>query len=765
MKWNHIKSKLLFKYTLSYIAIFLIPLVILTIFIYQSAVQNLRSEIEQTNVNQMVQAKTVIDERMKELQEIATRIAYDEQLTSYWAHHPYYSRETIGALTKYKATSSIINDLYLYFRGDELIFSPQGMERINVFTNKYKFQSWSKTDLVQDLNTVRYPTMRPAEIVDQGDSVQKSMLAYLVPITPNNPTPHGTVMYLINESNLTDLIESILTNYNGMTYIFDNNGQVLAANHQGETITEEDVATLYQLEPGTHSLTLDGESHSVVSVKSDSGWSYVTAMPSSQFFSRIVHIQTFIVLVFSLVVVMGTILAIILARRQYHPISDLMEFIRIKTVSDAATSSNELEWIKNTLNDYSQRVDLQEPYARNHILLLLLKHGHTAELTTEFKETLGLRFNRSYYFVVCMGWEAHAFPIDANPDRRSVLQLINELELPEHSVHVYGVELPQPNRLALIVGFNTDTGDEARLQSLMESIVEKLRKLVTEQAGLPPAIGSGTRYSQAEQLNQSYIEASTAFESSMLNGQGSTTFFNKLSGSQNNCSFWVPMDVLLKLVQSLKQGSYDVAVQMVSTALNNLKAEQPSVALLRCICFDILNTMLKTALELGIHHVVSEIPRLTSFDSLEQLEKKLIGLAADICAHVEAKSETEESSLIEQITAYIDDHFRDYNLSLGVISSRFSISSSHFSRSFKEKMGINFSQYIWQKRMDEVIRQLLYTNDSLKDIITRVGYLDTPNFIRKFKKEMGCTPGQYRKMHNRNEASNSPDDEDEEYSG
>lgn len=73
-------------------------------------------------------------------------------------------------------------------------------------------------------------------------------------------------------------------------------------------------------------------------------------MPSSQFFSRIVHIQTIIVLVFSLVVVMGTILAIILARKQYHPISDLMEFVRLKTVTDTPTSSNELEWIKKTLH-------------------------------------------------------------------------------------------------------------------------------------------------------------------------------------------------------------------------------------------------------------------------------------------------------------------------------------------------------------------------------------------------------------------------------
>ncbi|KOR76146.1 helix-turn-helix domain-containing protein [Paenibacillus solani] len=762
MKWNHFKSKLLLKYTLSYISIFLIPLVILTIIIYHNAVDTLRSEIEQTNVNQLNQAKTVIDERMKELQDIAFRIAYDEQLTHYWTHHPYYSRESIGALVKYKATSSIIDELFLFFRGDNSIYSSQGFEDLNVFTKNYKFNSWNKSEIVHDLNNVQIPTMRPAEQVVQGTKIQNSMLAYLVPIAPNNTPAHGTVMYLIHESNLTGLIDSILSDYHGMTYIFDNNGQVLAANYQGETITEQEVHDLFELKPGTHSLTLNQEPHSVVSVKSDSGWTYVTAMPSNQFFSRIVHIRTFVILVFSFVVMMGTVLAIMLARRQYHPISDLMEFIRMKDHPVPSTTSNELEWIKKTLHDYSQRVDLQEPYARNHILLMLLKHGHTGEFPAEFTEKLGIRFNRSHYFVVTMGWESKTLPIGDNLEKRPVMQLMNEVDLPSLSAYAYGVELPQPDQLAFIVGFDAETGHEASLNARMEPITQALQSMAEEHTGISPAIGAGNRYSYPEQLNQSFIEASTALETSILHGQGSITFFHTLSGTgEEDSSFWVPKDVLLKLVQSLKQGSYDVAVQMVSTALNNLKTEMPSVPLLRCICFDILNTMLKTASELGIHHVVNQLPRVTSYDSLEDLEKKLAGLAAEICAHVEAKSETEESSLMDEIVAYIDANFADYDLSLGMISSKFSISSSYFSRSFKEKVGMNFTQYIWQKRMDEVIRLLLNTTDPLKDIITRVGYLDTPSFIRKFKKETGYTPGQYRKMNSPN-AGDSVDDDDEE---
>ncbi|MBO2944664.1 helix-turn-helix domain-containing protein [Paenibacillus sp. F411] len=762
MKWSHFKSKLLVKYTLSYIAIFLIPLVILTFFIYQNAVDTLRSEIEQSNANQLNQAKIIIDNGIKELQEVASRISYDDQLTSYLVHHPYYSREAIDALNQYKAVNSLADEIFLFFRGDDRIYSSRGKEHLDVFTEHYRFQTWKKKDLIWDLNTAMYPQIRPAEQVDQGVRSYESMLAYLVPITPSSTNPHGTVMFLMNESNLTNLIESILSDYQGSTFIYNEEGQVLAASYRGEKITPQDTAALSKLEPGTHHVTVNREPHSVVSVRSESGWTYVAAMPSSQFSNRIVHIQSFFLLIFSMVVVIGTVLAVILARRQYHPISDLLEFVRSNASEESSPPGNELEWIKNTLREFSQQIDLQEPYARDHALLVMLKHGQTDELTREFKEKLGIRFYQSHYFVVCMGWNRRNAEDPDRPDREPVLQVVSEVNFPSYSAHAYGLELPQPNQLAMIIGFDLVPSRGGTVQEHTQSIVAALRDLIMEETHLIPAIGVGRVYEGSEQLNQSYIEASTAYEASILHGEGGTTFFEALSETPD-ASFWVPKDVLLKLVQSLKQGSYDVAAQMVTTALCNLKQEKPSVPLMRCICFDILNTMLKTASELGIHHVISQIPKLTSFDTLEELEKKLLGLAAEICEQVQEKSDTEESSLMEQIIAYIEDNYTDYDLSLGSISSKYSISTSYFSRYFKEKVGINFSQYIWQKRMDEVIRLLLHTSDPLKDIITRVGYLDTPNFIRKFKKETGLTPGQYRKIHSPD--APPPDEEDDEETG
>jgi len=755
MIWNRYKSKLLFRYILSYVSIFLIPLVILTLIIYQNAVDNLRSEIEQKNVNQLAQAKTVIDGRMKELHDIASRISYDEQLTPYRVQHPYFSREAIAALDKYKATNSIVSELFLYVRGDENIYSTQGMEHLDVFSQRYKFHRWSKEALRQDINEVKRPTIRPSEWVSQNQLVQKSLLTFMVPITPNKPYPHATVLYFIDETSLTDLIDSVLGDFHGMTYIFDDQGQVLAANVREEAIDDADAASLFELASGIHSIHLNGQPHSVVSVKSEAnGWTYVTSMPSDQFFSRIFHIRTFILMVFSIVVAFGTLFAVLLARRQYFPISDLMEFVKSKNGPGAAASSaagNEWTWIRDTLDEYSSRIDMQEPYARNQFLYMLLKHGGASGMPVELMHTLGIRFEHPHYFAVHMGWDETPSP-KGEGGRITMLQLFTDAELPGFGARAYGIELPEPDRLALIVGFRPDP--EASAPETAMRIVEQLRRLAGERFDPLPSIGVGTVYASPASMNQSYIEATSAFESRVVRGAGSIIAFASLSDFRGGDeAFWLPKEMLLKLSQSLKQGNYDVASQMVKAALEHLKASPSAMPLLRCLCFDLLNTMLKAASELGIRDVVQDIPRVTSFETLEELEKKLSGLAAAVCAQVERNLETEERSLIDRILAYIDENYADGMLSLETISERFSVSASYFSRSFKEKAGVNFSKYLWQKRLNEVLLRLTTTSEPLKDIVARVGYLDAPNFIRKFKKETGMTPGQYRKKYGNPEAA------------
>ena len=760
VKLNYFKSKLFQKYTWSYLFMLLVPLALLSVFIYNSAVRNLRSEIEQSHLNQLSQAKTIVDTHVKQLSDIASRVAYDVQLARYRVHDPYYSLEAINALKNYKATSPIIGEMFLYFHGDERIYSTAGMTSLDVFHEHYHFLDWEGPKLVEDLNSVKFPVIQPTEMRNQNGTMQQSVLAYLVPITPNNPNPHGTLMYLIQKSELTGLIDTILGNYEGSSYIFDNTGRVMASkNNQEQPLPAADLQKLVTLTTGIHSVDLGGVSHSVVSVKSDTnGWEYVTLMPSSQFLGSVLHLRSLMILLLTVLVIVGTAAALILARRQFHPILDLVEFAdsKSKSAGPAAVprkAGNELDRIRTALQEYSSRADLQEPYARNHFLLMLLKYGNARTLVPQLLNSLEINLSRTHYFAMVIGRDETAKSRLDSHDWQAMIGRLAAAEIPEYSASLYSVELPKPGQIALIVGF--DKVDSWSGPDQFRRIVHRVHDDLLERYRIDPVIGVGTYYNDPDQLNQSFIEACSAFESRMFAGHGSITFFEKLSHAPGETS-WVPKNELLKLSQSLKQGSYEVAAQTIDEAMNVLRNPDLTVEMKRCISFDILNTILRTGMELGVRDWTPDIPGSDAFNSLQELERHFLSLASRICELALQNERKEEHSLMDRIIAYIDSNYMDHALSLEAISCKYSISVSYFSRSFKDQMGINFVQYIWQKRMMAVMNDLTSTNDPLKDIIQRVGYLDTPNFIRKFKKETGLTPGQYRKLYSPAEPNDPP---------
>ena len=746
---DYFKSKLFLKYIWSYLFILLIPLVFMTVFIYENAVTTLRTEIESSRLAQLSQTKVTIDSRMKELSEIASRISYDNRLSSYRVTNTQTSPEAIRALDQYKATSSMIDEIYLYFHDDKRIYSSKGLTDFEVFADNLSFKNWNKQSLYNDLNETKHPTVRPADVVTKTGGVQDRKLAYLIPITPNSLNPHATVMVFIKESQITDLIDSILGNYQGLTYVLDAEGQVLTANHQGDTLSTDASATLFNtLTPGIQERTLDGKDHSIVSVQSETnGWTYMTVMPSSQFFSSVLDVRSFMMMILGIVLLVGVAIALVLAKMQYKPISTLVEFASSrfpeKKNDGESGNANELERIRSALQNYSSRIDLQEPFARNQYLSTLIKSGDPDPLSSELVQLFDLKLDKEYLFVMVIGWNdsKHA---DMEL-RRRIAGSLAHIELLDLQAAGYGVELPQLDRFGLIMSFDSVEGID-RI-SRLKQIMEQIRGLLLDTLSITPLIGAGSAYRQLHELTQSYVEACSAFDLLVPGEYGSSALFEEISKTPSH-SYWIPNHMQLKLVQSLKQGNTDIASQLIRSSVTSLQSSMLPALLVRCISFDLLNTILKTASELGEHQMLHQIaPNMVFSSSLEELESILLSLASQLCNEVKKDTQQEEQTLIDRIIEYIDAHFTDHNLSLDTLAYEFEVSPSHVSRSFKEKTGINFLQYIWQKRLDRVFHQLKTTDTPLKDLILEVGYLDTPNFIRKFKKETGLTPGQYRKLH------------------
>ena len=81
-----------------------------------------------------------------------------------------------------------------------------------------------------------------------------------------------------------------------------------------------------------------------------------------------------------------------------------------------------------------------------------------------------------------------------------------------------------------------------------------------------------------------------------------------------------------------------------------------------------------------------------------------------------------------------------------MLSDTYRITVPYVSKIFKEQIGCNFSSYLTEKRIDAAKELLKNTSLSISDIAQQVGYIDSPTFIKNFKRVMKMTPGTYREM-------------------
>lgn len=208
---------------------------------------------------------------------------------------------------------------------------------------------------------------------------------------------------------------------------------------------------------------------------------------------------------------------------------------------------------------------------------------------------------------------------------------------------------------------------------------------------------------------------------------------------------WFPLQLQVKLSQSLKQGDYVVANETLKEILNHTTSIQTSIYMTKAMAYDLINSILKVIAEQNLLYDVAFIKQLFKFQTIDELYNTLDKIAVYICKEMNQKKRNKNNHLCHKLMKYLQKEFTNPELSLEKLADYFNLSVPYASRFIKEQTGYTFTQIIWEMRMKECKRLLLDTSIPIKDIVAQIGYYDVANFTRKFKKSVGVTPGQYRK--------------------
>ena len=100
---------------------------------------------------------------------------------------------------------------------------------------------------------------------------------------------------------------------------------------------------------------------------------------------------------------------------------------------------------------------------------------------------------------------------------------------------------------------------------------------------------------------------------------------------------------------------------------------------------------------------------------------------------------------IQTALQFIQNCYKE-QITINEVAQSVYLSTSHFSRSFKDEMGVTFVDYLMTYRIDQSKSLLKMTTLPIEVIANQVGFTSGAYFSTAFRKKEGCTPSEYRSL-------------------
>lgn len=152
--------------------------------------------------------------------------------------------------------------------------------------------------------------------------------------------------------------------------------------------------------------------------------------------------------------------------------------------------------------------------------------------------------------------------------------------------------------------------------------------------------------------------------------------------------------------------------------------------------------------------------RLEQMESVHEVADGLVAYAQAAAGMMQEQLQSKKDTRVQEVLNWIRDHYNQ-DISLDDVAEQMGLSATYASKQIKAYTGTNVVNYINNLRIEHAKELLAGTKMSSNEIGAYVGFRYSQSFIRTFRKVVGMTPGNYRSLHQKGEASNDVSEQDD----
>ncbi len=243
-------------------------------------------------------------------------------------------------------------------------------------------------------------------------------------------------------------------------------------------------------------------------------------------------------------------------------------------------------------------------------------------------------------------------------------------------------------------------------------------------------------------------EAQEAYLQRMIYARPGLYFYNHIKTPPAG---HFPTSELNRLHQYIERHDAGNIEFLINEIFSDEKIKKYNVSYIRILWVRIADILLKAENTTfakdsrNVEKLVLGLEVLNSFHSLKQFRSYLYSL---ILEGIQSDGDIDINSKnkIKLAIKYIHDNY-NRDIAINEMAEKYNMSPNYFSAVFKRETGMTTMHFIKDLRLKKACEYLLYSDKSVVEISKEVGYEDSQYFFKVFKKAIGQTPLQYRKMH------------------